>query len=451
MHPHNASPESPASKRRHTRACKFFQINTCPHSAEECDFAHILTGEPAFQNAKPCRYYMAGHCSNGVWCRYKHPLDRTLEISDPRLFNSPDIRDLEPALTQQTLRMRSPSASPEKRFTSSPPRPTVQIPPARPVYPSAVSPPWPAYSYPEFFGSPNAYQPDVDVLRSPYIPHAHPETHVVPPEWGSPQGSNFSDDMSEGDFAFHGSSPPRRGPASSPVAMAPQWAMTGTGQYSGVESFVPMYQPRRLMRLPSPESPRTKGRAANFKTKPCKFYRPDMGCPNGADCTFIHDKSEKRRSEAYSPENPSLPSRPLSQQEINTSKGFFPVSWRVIGGGVKIGSPQNDSPSDHNWAALGRSHDTATAELQESTGHRAKEGPSPSPPSLPASVSRRRPRTNLGLSLDAGSLKPLTGSPENHGLTTPTRLVPHVRPTSTPPTPGTLQLNMMSLFSAETP
>jgi len=32
-----------------------------------------------------------------------------------------------------------------------------------------------------------------------------------------------------------------------------------------------------------------------------------------------------------------LPTKPLSIQEENKKKGFFPISWRVIGGGVMIG------------------------------------------------------------------------------------------------------------------
>lgn len=58
------------------KPCKFYQMNNCPYPQEECDFAHILTGEPTFQNATPCRFYIKGHCSNGLWCRYKHSLER---------------------------------------------------------------------------------------------------------------------------------------------------------------------------------------------------------------------------------------------------------------------------------------------------------------------------------------------------------------------------------------
>jgi hypothetical protein len=46
---------------------------------------------------------------------------------------------------------------------------------------------------------------------------------------------------------------------------------------------------------------------------------------------------------------PGLPAKPISQQEENHLRNYFPVSWRVIGGGVLIGDPN-------------RKHDLATPE-----------------------------------------------------------------------------------------
>lgn len=39
---------------------------------------------------------------------------------------------------------------------------------------------------------------------------------------------------------------------------------------------------------------------------------------------------------------PHLPPKPISLKEENMKKGYFPVSWRVIGGGVPLGSNAND-------------------------------------------------------------------------------------------------------------
>ena len=36
---------------------------------------------------------------------------------------------------------------------------------------------------------------------------------------------------------------------------------------------------------------------------------------------------------------PGLPAKPVSLAEVNKKKNYFPISWRVIGGGVLIGGP----------------------------------------------------------------------------------------------------------------
>ncbi|KAI0064137.1 hypothetical protein BV25DRAFT_345723 [Artomyces pyxidatus] len=82
-----------------------------------------------------------------------------------------------------------------------------------------------------------------------------------------------------------------------------------------------------------------------YKTKPCKFYRKDGHCPQGALCTFIHDSSSIRNPK--SPDTPtsassassesSLPLRPRSEIEEKHARGLYPITWRVIGGGVPLG------------------------------------------------------------------------------------------------------------------
>jgi hypothetical protein len=50
----------------------------------------------------------------------------------------------------------------------------------------------------------------------------------------------------------------------------------------------------------------------------------------------IHEPGRKSGSPT-SAANPQLPPKPVSQIEENKKKNFFPISWRVIGGGVKMG------------------------------------------------------------------------------------------------------------------
>ena len=69
---------------------------------------------------------------------------------------------------------------------------------------------------------------------------------------------------------------------------------------------------------------------------------------------------------------PGLPPKPISQQEENKKKNFYPVSWRVIGGGVLMGGAHrthgqftSDSPFT---SALYRSPGSSTS--QDGSGER---------------------------------------------------------------------------------
>lgn len=63
-------------------------------------------------------------------------------------------------------------------------------------------------------------------------------------------------------------------------------------------------------------------------------------------CRSIHEdpKELTPNHEAYAaptlrPLPPGLPPKPVSLAEVNKKKNYFPISWRVIGGGVLISSP----------------------------------------------------------------------------------------------------------------
>ncbi|KZT64276.1 hypothetical protein DAEQUDRAFT_769839 [Daedalea quercina L-15889] len=108
-----------------------------------------------------------------------------------------------------------------------------------------------------------------------------------------------------------------------------------------------------------------------YKTKPCKFYYKDKSCIKGDKCNFIHDewdhayqvprpRVERRAGPPSAPvttpgrrladggarePHPTTP-RPtelciLPQKPDNVQKprspNFYPITWRVIGGGVMMG------------------------------------------------------------------------------------------------------------------
>lgn len=85
----------------------------CPFSADECDFAHVYDAQAAAgpdalrskYRTKPCRYYLQGSCSQGMWCRFKHPIgdwprdsersDTESQDEDAMLDTLPDVRDVD--------------------------------------------------------------------------------------------------------------------------------------------------------------------------------------------------------------------------------------------------------------------------------------------------------------------------------------------------------------------
>ncbi|KAI0304309.1 hypothetical protein B0F90DRAFT_1235948 [Multifurca ochricompacta] len=97
---------------------------------------------------------------------------------------------------------------------------------------------------------------------------------------------------------------------------------------------------RTELRRPSMSARKLKA----LKTKQCKFFKKDGHCPQGSLCTFIHDPSA---IQGYPPtQEPLLDSAGPSTQpssrlgsEIDEERerNIYPITWRVIGGGVMMG------------------------------------------------------------------------------------------------------------------
>lgn len=70
----------------------YFQTGSCPHAAQDCDFAHVYSNQTAAPPTKQCRYYLQGICTNGIWCEYRHgegsTEDAALHEGDDRSGNS---------------------------------------------------------------------------------------------------------------------------------------------------------------------------------------------------------------------------------------------------------------------------------------------------------------------------------------------------------------------------
>ncbi|KAI0648151.1 hypothetical protein C8Q79DRAFT_1008500 [Trametes meyenii] len=98
-----------------------------------------------------------------------------------------------------------------------------------------------------------------------------------------------------------------------------------------------------------------------FRTKPCRFFAESTGCVKGDRCNFIHESPEDgslptglpapaealSEGEVESVADSSIQgelspctvatSEPLSAHTEEPKRNFYPVTWRVVGGGVTLG------------------------------------------------------------------------------------------------------------------
>jgi len=140
----------------------------------------------------------------------------------------------------------------------------------------------------------------------------------------------------------------------------------------------------------------TKQKNLKYKTKPCRFFSTERGCPKGSLCTFIHDSDESRH------QTPS-PVKESNLKEENCRKNYFPVPWRIIGGGVRVGISETEEDSD--------------------------------------------------LYSIANTSRPVNPASKFENDTTPTKIVSRKRSNSNPPAPSphSPQFKVEHLFSAESP
>ncbi|KAL6303185.1 hypothetical protein BKA93DRAFT_826864 [Sparassis latifolia] len=247
-------------------------------------------------------------------------------------------------------------------------------------------------------------------------------------------------------------------------------------------------------------------RSLFYKTKPCKFYHENGLCIKGDQCSFIHDTAAERTDHAFAEDVAStdakgpdrtqhrLPSKSVIRREENHERNFFPVTWRVIGGGVMM-SGKREICSDFMAGHCGEGDDCKYAHLENygQARNSLTEHSHPAPhnafalsptlsedfvyPSVPlfppiSIESAPRPKRVRKLTIlkttqhgeegysshrvfdgdtllerDATPYKETTVTQDSAVLSA--RLL--VRPMSTPPTPVSRGSSMVRLFSAEMP
>ncbi|KAF8964429.1 hypothetical protein BDZ97DRAFT_1919112 [Flammula alnicola] len=332
------SRKSQSQKKRHTKPCKFFQMNRCPHPPDVCDFAHVIA--PPFNEASTdkgssmCRYYYAGRCANGAMCKYQHGS----EGQSTKPFDSQS-----PA---ESVADWAAASSSKATYPDSPPLYGTYLPYTQ-SWPSAV------YS-----------------LHTPFSPQS-PESMLFAPSTRSRDSIQSIDTTStsntsslESDEVMILTDDPKydEHPHShqsqvcvaddSPVIHVPPFHhpfLYVNGTQGLGPGFDYAYAPGMGVKMPSPTKSRIgvsksslKQKALKYKTKPCKFFPTEKGCPNGNACTFMHDEP---RSGTSSP----VPAKPLTAgKDDNARKNFVPIPWRVIGGGVPV-SIKKDDDNDESF------------------------------------------------------------------------------------------------------
>ncbi|KAJ6585301.1 hypothetical protein B0H19DRAFT_418206 [Mycena capillaripes] len=446
------SPKKPPHKKRHTKPCRYFQVGSCPHTAQEdCNFAHVFSDPPvSLPPPKQCRYYLQGNCTNGIWCQYLHgdasagSDDHSL-LKDYQNINSLAGRpfDVGPNTVQMRVGVVPSVAYVPSQFNGMPvartswPYPLEFVPSPHLLPPNTIIPP---AASPDSFGSatpsssPTSSVSDDGVLPVDDAPGQHYS-------YFSADGNSYVYDD-----PFLPYSPPRSLPLSvvpAAYGMTPLYEIFSpkTPPSAGFYTVAPSGFPPQNPHPPRTALDRERQRLANYRTKPCRYFTAGAVCPNGDACTFIHGDPDKIHKPPSPPPEPAakfqheLPSRPLSVKEENTRKGYFPISWRVIGGGVLLSGTKAElsSSDESDLSEDSESFDGRDDPMFESRGVLEIEIPSSAPPHTVVFPSSSE--SNVDMQDDS---------------TTPT--VPaRQRASSIPSTPITTHVDHLRLFSAESP
>ncbi|KAF9262848.1 hypothetical protein L218DRAFT_366858 [Marasmius fiardii PR-910] len=193
---------------------------------------------------------------------------------------------------------------------------------------------------------------------------------------------------------------------------------------------------------------RSRSKAKMYKTKPCKFYKTPDGCPKGDECTLpsIHEDFEKRIVPTSSPGRPELPQKPLSPLEESRKRGFYPITWRVIGGGVLMGVHKPHDPDEGqsgDESLTPRNQLTPNFNRSTVTSENARPGALTKDPAADPNLRKRHSAlpavlTHLNVNvLNVSSSRSSSPSPRTRA-----------RANSIPSTPRITQVNPTALFAA---
>lgn len=308
-------------QKRHTKPCRFFQKDTCPLSADRCDFAHVKI------QILPVRYSSA----------HPRPIQAGQRDYGENVQATASVLPIDAGVQQPTATSHTvPEADP------------------RPLEDAASLIGRPATEVLHGSDLPPVVDQRAALLASSVLV---PSDGLVQLIFRGGDSSPTSDvpSLSDGDSgppsaACEAPEPAERWPGS-PSTFAPAvYLNPPPGLFSpGVPFTLPAYcqwtapkqqDTRSRSRRPGISSRKLKA----LKTKQCKFFKKDGRCPQGSLCTFIHDPSAVRGplSTQESPiDSSSSPAQsetqPVSETDDDLGQNIYPITWRVIGGGVMMG------------------------------------------------------------------------------------------------------------------
>ncbi|KAG2155776.1 uncharacterized protein EDB93DRAFT_51324 [Suillus bovinus] len=297
-------------------ACRYYVTGSC-RRASTCRFVHLqpesVPQEYAYSDEhvvhkELCHYYAAGYCQYGSACHFAH----SLQESVPQEYAYPAGHDVH---TRTQHKSWDQDIGPSHGY------------PACAIY--TVTPRVEPYS----FDMRDVFDDYSDISLSDSTSSdqsLNASFQVMTIE--EPASSEYQYVPS----AFSQLSPSLQYPNNTSTC----W---GNVAYPGYNrGYTPTNLKPRAATRRKPEQ--AKEKQIQYRTKPCKFFSTRKTCPNGNRCMFFHDLEKSKRAkkadnQARSTGPSHLPPKPRSLKEEFKARDYYPITWRVIGGGVMMGLP----------------------------------------------------------------------------------------------------------------
>lgn len=305
------SPHIAKEKKIHIKSstvCRYYATGTCRRGSE-CRFVHLqresVSQEYAYPNEhlmykRICHYYAAGHCRYGSACHFVHSPPENVPQGIPQSECA--------YLNGHEMHTRTPHKGTANAIYTVAPHVVPQGLDARDAFDSSS----------DIFSSDST--PSDQSLNAAFQVMSIEES--VSSEYLHSPFSQLSPSLQYSNNTDTG------------------YSNLGYPGYNG--GYTPTgLKPRAATRLKAEQG---KEIPTLYRTKPCKFFSTRKTCPGGTKCRFIHDvekyKRPKKADNRACDATPShLPPKPRSLQEELKARNYYPITWRVIGGGVMMGLP----------------------------------------------------------------------------------------------------------------